>query len=302
MTSSGQCYNDFGKELGSMDILMQLNAAVGYIETHIEDDLALSDVSEVTSYSPFHFGRLFYYIAEMPLSEYIRKRKLSLAAQRLQGSSIKIIDLAVLYGYDSADSFTRAFVKQHGVTPSRARQTGISLSIFPPLTFQIKIKGAKAMNWRIEEREAFEVFGLEGIFHNDETDKIAVFWSDCIKDGSYGRLQEAAGGAGLNAICSYKEIDTDRFPYMIFAEKTADSEVDGFMTATIPKATWAVFKSDKFTPDKIGEEIPNLYSRAYSEWLPTSGYNKANGPEMEIYHKDADGMCYEEVWIPVVRL
>ncbi|MCL2573486.1 MAG: AraC family transcriptional regulator [Defluviitaleaceae bacterium] len=287
-----------------MDILTQLNAAVTYIEENIENDLALADVSKVTSYSSFHFGRLFSYIAEMPLSEYIRKRKLSLAAQMLQSSNIpmKILDLAITYGYDSADSFTRAFVKQHGVTPSAARQKGVSLSIFPPLTFQIKIKGGKAINWRIEEREEFEVFGLEGVFHNDDTDKIAIFWQECLDNGSYVRLSEAARGSALNAICSYREIDDETFPYMIFAEIIHDSKVDGFTTATVPKATWAVFKSDKFTPDKTGEEIPNLYSRAYSEWLPTSGYNKANGSEMEIYYEDEDGMCYEEVWIPVIKL
>ena len=143
-----------------MDVLTQLNQAMAYIESHIEDDMALADVSSVTAYSSFHFGRLFYYIADMSLSEYIRKRKLSLAAMKLQSGNYKIIDLAVLYGYDSADSFSRAFIKQHGVTPSAARQSGVNLIIFPPLTFQIKIKGARAMNWRIEEREAFEVFGI----------------------------------------------------------------------------------------------------------------------------------------------
>lgn len=283
-----------------MDILTQLNTAITYIETHIEDDLALSDVSSVTSYSPFHFGRLFYYIADMPLSEYMRKRKLSLAAEKLQTSSIKIIDLATMYGYESADSFTRAFARQHGVLPSVARQPGVNLSIFPPLAFQIKITGAKAINWRIEEREAFEVFGIEEIFRNDETDKIAGFWDECIANGSYERLSNISGDSP-NAICSYREIDGDTFPYMIFAQKRPDIDAKGFTAITIPKTTWAVFKSGIFTPDKTGEEIPNLYGRAYSEWLPTSGYDKANGPEMEIYYETTDGMCYEEVWIPVIK-
>ena len=124
-----------------MDILTQLNKAMAYIESHIDDDLLLSEVSSVTAYSPYHFGRLFYYIADMPLSEYIRKRKLSLAAMKLQNGNDKIIDLAVMYGYNSADSFTRAFIKQHGIKPSNARKPGVSFTIFPPLTFQIKIKG-----------------------------------------------------------------------------------------------------------------------------------------------------------------
>jgi AraC family transcriptional regulator len=127
-----------------MELLTQLNRAMSYIEAHIDDDMALEDVAGATTYSPYHFGRLFYYIADMPLSEYIRKRKLSLAAMKLQSGNEKVIDLAVMYGYDSADNFTRAFVKQHGVTPSQARQQGVNLTIFPPLAFQIQIEGVQA--------------------------------------------------------------------------------------------------------------------------------------------------------------
>ena len=139
-----------------MDILMQLNQAMAYIEAHIDDDLALADVSSVTAYSPYHFGRMFYYIADLPLSEYIRRRKLSLAAMKLQSGSDKVIDLAVMYGYDSADSFARAFMKQHGVTPSVARQPDVSLTIFPPLTFQIKIKGVQAMTASATKKSGFQ--------------------------------------------------------------------------------------------------------------------------------------------------
>jgi AraC family transcriptional regulator len=106
-----------------MDLLTQLNLAMDYMKEHICDDIELVDVSKVTTYSPYHFGRIFYYIAEMPLSEYIRKRKLTLAAIELQNYDVKAIDLAVKYGY--ADSFTRAFVRQHGVTPTVARKIGV---------------------------------------------------------------------------------------------------------------------------------------------------------------------------------
>jgi AraC family transcriptional regulator len=288
-----------------MDILNQLNRAMTYIEEHIDDDMALEDVSSVTAYSPYHFGRLFYYIADMPLSEYIRKRKLSLAAMKLQSGCEKVIDLAVMYGYDSADSFTRAFVKQHGVTPSQARQPGVNLTIFPPLTFQIKIEGVQAMNWRIEEREAFEVFGLEKIFGNDETDLVPGFWTECHQNGSYERLYQAAGAKPdkdgrccINAVCCYREPGED-FPYMICALRKPDSDITGFKTAQVPKNTWAVFRSDE--TENIGHEIPKLFQRAYSEWLPSSGYEKVNGPDMEIYGVGSGGKFWEEVWIPVKK-
>lgn len=287
-----------------MDILTQLNNAMAYIEAHIDDDLALTDVSTVTSYSPYHFGRLFYYIADMPLSEYIRKRKLSLAAMALQSGNEKVIDLAVQYGYDSADSFTRAFVKQHGVTPSAARQTGVNLTIFPPLTFQIKIKGVQAMNWRIEEKETFDVFGIERIFSNDETGKVPEFWTDCHNNGDYERLIQATGGVKatcgpcvVNAVCGYCDPGRNTFPYMICAFVKEGCKTDGFKVVQIPKTTWAVFRSDE--TDTIGLQIPRLFSRAYSEWLPSSGYDKTLGPDMEIYGIADSGKYYEEVWLPV---
>lgn len=289
-----------------MDILTQLNHAMTYIEAHISDDLLLADVSSVTGYSSYHFGRLFYYIADMPLSEYIRKRKLSLAAMALQSGNEKVIDLAVRYGYDSADSFTRAFVKQHGVTPSAARQPGVNLTIFPPLTFQIKIKGVRAMNWRIEEKEAFEVFGIERIFNNDETGKVPAFWTECHTNGEYERLFQAAGGVKatrgpcvVNAVCGYCEPGENTFPYMICAFVKDGCKVDGFKVVQIPKTTWAIFRSNE--TDTIGLQIPQLFSRAYSEWLPSSGYDKALGPDMEIYGIADSGKYYEEVWLPVVK-
>jgi AraC family transcriptional regulator len=287
-----------------MDILTQLNCAMTYIEAHIDDDLALTDVSSVTAYSPYHFGRLFYYIADMPLSEYIRKRKLSLAAMKLQNGSEKVIDIAVLYGYDSADSFARAFVKQHGVTPSAARRPGVNLTIFPPLTFQIQIKGVQAMNWRIEEREAFEVFGIERIYKNDETGLVPGFWTEIQQNGEQQKLLHATnepmpdkGEMALRAVCGYCEPGDDSFPYMICALRKPDSKTDGYKTAQIPKTTWAVFRSEPLP--HYGIAIPELFSRAYSEWLPLSGYDKALGPDMEIYGLSGDGKCYEEVWIPV---
>lgn len=289
-----------------MDMLTQLNGAMEYIETNLDNDLIVEDVSRVTSYSPYHFGRLFYYIAGMTLTEYIRKRKLSLAAMALQNSSVKVIDLAVMYGYDSADSFTRAFVKQHGVTPTVARQVGIKLTLFPPLTFQIKVEGVRALNWRIEEIDAFVVFGIEKVFSNDETDRVPWFWDECRKDGSFERLSKVAATKPegqerhiINAVCGYYEPSEDSFPYMICTLKEPESNTEGFIEAVIPKATWAIFTSEK--TEEMGESIPELNMRIYNEWLPSSGYDKVSGPDMEVYFTDPDGQYYAEVWIPVTK-
>ncbi|MDR2505790.1 MAG: AraC family transcriptional regulator [Oscillospiraceae bacterium] len=290
-----------------MDLLSELNAAMRYVEAHLDDDLASDDVSSVTSYSPYHFGRLFYYIAGMPLSEYIRKRKLSLAAAELQSGGDRVIDLAVKYGYDSADSFTRAFVKQHGITPTAARQFGATLKIFLPLTFQIKVQGVNEMNWRIEEREAFEVFGIERIFRSDETGKVTDFWTECIRNGEDGKFVEASGETQpktgellVKGICGYRDTGAGSFPYMLGVYKSANSKADGYTTAVIPKSTWAIFRSGELSG--FGQAIPELFNRAYSEWLPGSGYAKADAADLELYYLTENGKCIEEVWIPVRKL
>ena len=294
------------RQEGNVDLVTQLNSAVKYIESHICDDIELEKISEATSYTPYHFGRLFYYITDMPISEYVRKRKLSLAAMELQNSKIKVIDVAVKYGYDSADSFTRAFTKQHRVTPTEARRGGIILKLFPPMTFQIKIQGVQEMNWRIEEREAFEAFGIERIFDNGEHNKIGEFWKECHQNGSYKKLvADAAGGSDLfgvgactvNALCGHiNPAEEKTFSYMLFALKTDGSKIDGYKVATIPKVTWAVFREEGVDHDNYKCKMPDLFKRAYREWLPSSGYEKAPGVDIEVY-----GKHFEEVWIAVIK-
>ncbi|MCL2401618.1 MAG: AraC family transcriptional regulator [Oscillospiraceae bacterium] len=296
-----------------MDVLTQLNRAMDYVEAHICDDMALADVSSATVYSTYHFGRMFYYIADMPLSEYIRRRKLSLAAMDLQCGDAKVIDLAVKYGYDSADSFTRAFVRQHGVTPSVARKTGVMLKIFPPLTFQIKIGGVHEMNWRIEQKEAFEVCGIEryfkpSVWEDGDVPPLSPFWDEIRENGSLEKLIKHVGRNDLMAICCHDdggnrcrdENNADDFPYMIClpCECGGECSSDGFTTATVPKSTWAVFRESTVG---YGLEIPRLFQRALSEWLPSSGYDRAPGPDMEIYGSEVGGKLFDEVWIPVVK-
>jgi AraC family transcriptional regulator len=163
------------------------------------------------------------------------------------------------------------------------------------------------MNWRIEEREAFEVFGIERVFRNDESNIVPKFWDELIENGEYDRLRQAAGrklGAkGLhrvNAICGHRETTGDTFPYMICGVKQPEKNANGYTVAQIPKATWAVFRSEK--TDHMGLTILDLLNRAYSEWLPSSGYEKFPILDnMEIYYTDTDGKYFEEVWIPVKK-
>lgn len=282
-----------------MELLSELNRAMEYIEANITDEEALSWVAKVTSYSSYHFQRIFNYIADMPLSEYIRRRKMSLAAMELQSGSEKVIDLAVKYGYDSADSFSRAFVKQHGITPTAARRSGTSFELYSPLTFQIQIRGVQKMNWRIEEKEAFEVFGIEKVFTSGGENKVPAFWEETEKDGSRKKLTERAKGQpGPNAVCGPTDPATNTFTYVICFTVREGSNTDGYKVVSFPKQTWAVLRDDV---KEYGEKIPELFGRAYGEWLPNSGYKQAGEWDMEIYGCYPDGRLYEEVWIPVAK-
>jgi AraC family transcriptional regulator len=142
-----------------MDSLEKMNEALSYIEENITNEIDFKEVARLAFCSEYHFQRMFSFLAGITLSEYIRRRRLTLAAFELNNSNIRIIDIAVKYEYNSPDSFTRAFQVLHGITPSEARKNGQSLKAYPRMTFQLSIKGGSELNYRIEEKEAFRIIG-----------------------------------------------------------------------------------------------------------------------------------------------
>lgn len=294
------------KEGDETNILTQLNTAIDYIEEHIEEKLTLADVAKVTSYSQFHFSQIFSYLSEMSLSEYIRRRKLSLAGMDLMSSGERILDIAVKYGYDNADSFARAFQKQHGFKPSVARKENVTLKIFPPLSFQIKLNGGHGMKCRIESKTGFKVVGVAKRFKNDETDCVPKFWEESFANNRLRRLTEQTNNPNYIGLCGDLNDETGDFLYMIgvFVDETTKTE--SFTVLEAPAMTWAVFRSDDFDEAPNGATLGQLYESAYSEWLPTSGFEKVDGSDAEIYDMEMylqtdEGKFYEEVWLSVKK-
>lgn len=147
-----------------MDVLRELNEVSMYIEDHIIDDIDINKLAEITKQSSDSFSRLFSYMVGMTANEYIRRRRLSLAVNDLQNSDMKIIDIAMKYGWNSSDAFAKAFVNHHGTTPTNARSKIGSVKIYPPVSFEINIRGAKEMDFKIVNVKGFEVFGLSKQF------------------------------------------------------------------------------------------------------------------------------------------
>jgi AraC family transcriptional regulator len=290
-----------------MDWLQKINGAMDYIEGNLADDIDYNAAARIACCSVYHFQRMFSFITEIPLAEYIRRRRLTLAAFELQNSSIKVIDLALKYGYDSPDAFSRAFQNMHGITPTSARELGAKLKAYPRLSFHISIKGDVEMNYRIVESGAYTVFGKSitvGIDQNPY-EVIPKLWVDFQEDGTYQKICRAAGfepysGTLLNAaLYDFINDGSYRNKYIIFARLKPGVDVpEGLDVLTIPASRWAVFSAEYGAAEDTTPIIQHLWNRVFTEWFPTSGYEAAEGPQLEVYPEDSKTV---EVWIPVVK-
>jgi AraC family transcriptional regulator len=310
----GHCGNKLRIIYGGkrMEWLKKMNDALYYLEDNLEEHIDYDKLAQIACTSVYNFQRMFSFITEVPLSEYIRRRRLTLAAFELQNSSIKVIDLALKYGYQSPEAFTRAFINIHGVTPTLARNKGVQLKAYPRLSFHISIKGDVEMNYKIEQKEAFTVFGVEGIFNTENGDNLKTipkFWYDEFHKGTLDKIIKATGedwnnryGIGpVNSICDYRRTGGSTFPYMLCALKTPKSVTDGYTEVNVPAATWAIFTTEEHTKEETSGVIQNLVKRVYTEWLPTASYEKIDGYEFEMYYNKENGKCYCETWIRVTR-
>lgn len=283
-----------------MEWLDRLNQAIGYIENNLDSEINYSHLARIACCSTFHFQRMFSYIANVPLSEYIRRRRMSAAAFELQNSDVKIIDLSMRYGYESPTAFNRAFQNVHGISPSAARAEGVSLKAYPRISFQITIKGDVEMNYRIEKKEAFRIVGVKE--HLDMTveesmERVPQFWAETFQNGMFEVVskladREPCGVLGVSTCMNGKDFD---YYIACATDREAPENAEEYV---VPAATWAIFECVGPMPHAIQE----LQKRIVTEWLPTSGYEYADAPDIEVYPEgDTSSQNYKcEVWLPVV--
>lgn len=282
-----------------MDWLDRMNSAIDYIELHLTDTIEYKQLAKIVCCSVYHFQRMFSFISGVALSEYIRHRRLTLAAIELQNKNTKIIDIALKYGYESPEAFSRAFKNLHGVPPTSARSMGTTLKAYPRMTFYLSIKGGIEMNYRIEQKESFEVFGVVGIIQTDsqETSFIEVpkFCIKCDEDGSVDRMNALLGRSHDTMLhAALYDFTENSFKYMI-CEYVTDSMVipKEYERLSVPALMWAIFPVDDC-------DMPNTWRRIYSEWFPTSDFEQVEGPQFEMYYGKAQNST-GEVWIPVKK-
>lgn len=282
-----------------MEWMKRLNEAINYMEEHMTEDLDYEQIAKVAGCSVYHFQRMFAYMADVPLSEYIRRRRMSLAAADLQNREEKVIDVALKYGYASPTAFNRAFQSVHGIAPSRAGEAGVYLKSFPPISFKITIKGAEEMNYRIEKKEAFRIVGISRPLEKEIEKNFQVvpqMWAEAAVNGTVNKLAELmdsqpVGILGISA-CGSEE----QWRYYIGAATTKPAG-EGMEEYVVPAFTWAIFAGEGVCP----QAIQDLEKRIVTEWLPTSGYEYDNGPDIELYISPDPQNAKFEVWIPVVK-
>lgn len=281
-----------------MEWIERLNSAVNYIEENIKETIDLEEVSKIACCSTYHFQRMFAYIADIPLSEYIRRRRMSLAAVELQSGNEKVIDISLKYGYDSPTAFNRAFKSVHGIAPSQAKEEGTILKAFLPISFKITIKGDSEMNYRIEKKESFRIVGVsepleEEIEKNFEI--VPKMWVTATMNGTIPRLATIMDGMpmGMLGVSSCNESDNWRYYIAVASSQPIESNLEEYI---VPSSVWAIFSGEGSS-----QSIQELEKRIVTEWLPTSGYEYGNAPDIEVYlNADTENAQYE-VWIPVSK-
>lgn len=290
-----------------MDTLKCMNDALDYIEKNIENEINYKEIAKIACCSEYHFKRMFSFIAGIGISEYVRRRRLTLAAFDLRNSDIRIIDIAVKYGYNSADSFARAFNTIHGIMPSEARNSKYMLKAYPKMTFQISISGGCEMNYRIVEKEAFKIVGLKKrvpIIFEGVNPEIAEMWQSLTPEKimELKSLSNIEPIGMLSASVNFSETRMDEQGELdhYIGVATTNKSVDQFEVLEVNPGTWAVFEA-------VGEfpkTLQNVWGRIYSEWFPSSNYEVAPGPEILWNEsKDTTSPTFKsEIWIPIVKI
>lgn len=296
-----------------MDWQERMTRAIDYLERNLYGEASLEEAARAANCSTFHFYRMFEVITGLGPGEYLRRRRLSEAAMALSTGgedkvrADKVLDLALRFGYDSPDAFSRAFRREFGCLPTDARKAGTPLHSYPPLSFSVVLKGDKPMEYRIEEAPALQLAGIsiEVETKNGENfTTVPAFWDTIMEDGRFKALIAKASpkGIGVCGVCHAFDMAAGTFKYSIAVDEPASMAgmPKGSETFTVPASTWGKFTSR----GPLRPNYQTLIKRVFGEWLPASEWEHAGTAEIEFYPdagpmESADYWC--EYWVPLKK-
>ena len=278
-----------------MNILNELNEACNYVENNIENEIDIKEIARITNQSTDSINRFFVSMLGITIKEYIRKRRLSLAVYDLQNSDKKITDIAFKYGFNSYDSFCKAFLNQHNVTPTQAKNPSCEVNIFPPATFEINVKGAQKIKFKICDLEEFEVYGISKNFNCQSSDRFKQekeMWSI---DYEHYPEKICQGYDGI----WYGIFENGKYS---IARKKEDVEFNGLEKIKIKSGKYAVFTTDK--GGYAGDELSKMHDLIFNSWLKDTQYNIKREYIIEVFHLATDREKrrknrYYEIYIPI---
>lgn len=284
-----------------MNWINNMNNALEYIESNLDRNITLDEIAKIAYSSKFHFNRTFSILTGMNLFDYIRCRRLTVCVKDLKDKDSKVIDVALKYGYESPEAFSRAFKKLHNITPSKVKNYEGKFNATLPLSISVVLKGDEKMNYKIVEKESFSIVGYKKKVTTKDGENFKIipkFWNEVMSDGSFEQLAMQAGPLGAIGACANHNAELEEFDYFIAVEGKKLENVDEQESLVIDKCKWAIFESIGPMPDAIQK----VWKKIYSEWFPATKYEHAGTTELEVYlggdSSADDYLC--EIWIPIV--
>ena len=290
--------------------LERIQRTIAYIEEHMDEEIRYEELAGLVRMSGYDFHRMFSFVVGMTVNEYIRSRRLTLAAQELQSTGLSVTEAAYKYGYESPEGFSKAFSRFHGVTPKQARRKGAKLRLFSPMVIKMVMEGGRMMDYRMEHREGQRFVTMTRAFPNeitsDEQDhSIPDFWTECDERGLIEPMRQLRpeGKRDLYGLCDASGENETHFHYgigVLLDGETADAAAllrEGYTLWETKPADYAVFQCFGEDGGCIGE----TWSRFFKEFVPQTGYVQTDGADFEIYFEQGGNGLFCELWIPVKK-
>ncbi len=285
-----------------MDSMSMLNKAIHYMEEHILESITYSDVAKAVFVSDYHFHRVFSMVTGITPNEYLRNRRLSLAAQELITTPSKVIDVAYKYGYETPESFSKAFSRFHGFSPSVVKRQKKSCVLFNRLILKISVEGGMMMHYRIEKRAPFKVIAYERAFPNaivgdPDSQDIPQFWTELDESGKIKALMDFASNKSLYGLCEALDKKATSFQYGVGVLTDLETAPEGFSLWHIKPTLWAVFEC----VGTDGKCIGDTWDKIFKEFLPNAPYDMLDDVDFELYPEKSKDGVFCEIWIPVLE-
>ncbi|MBM9617406.1 AraC family transcriptional regulator [Streptomyces zhihengii] len=285
-------------------MLERLNQAMDHIESHLDQRIEVADLARIATTSEYHFRRLFSALAGMPLSEYVRRRRLTVAGAEVLAGDRTLLEIAVRYGYTSGEAFARAFRALHGTGPGEVRRSGATLASQPRLSFRLTVEGSNTMRYRVVEKDAFRLAGRRArvpLVHEGMNPAIGDFIRGLGRE-TIGRIEDLSDQEPRGIVAVSDKLEESRaegteLEYW-HAAVTGGDVPDDMDTMPVPAGTWAVFESSGPFP----HTLQYLWRDVFTQWFPSNPYRSRPGPELLCTRLSQDGTHADaELWIPVER-